>query len=213
MVMVKMCGMTNQEDAHRAASLGVRALGFIFAPSSRQVSPEKAKTIIETLPPFVTTVGVFVNERLNAVRDIQAYCGLDLVQLHGDESPQLCASLMPNVIKAFQIKNASSLTVLEAYTGHVRAFLFDAYSQKERGGTGQTFDWNLALEGKKWGVPMILSGGLDPDNVKKAVRTTAPYAVDVGSGVEERPGKKDPDLMKRFMNALTFQEGACPAHP
>lgn len=202
MVRVKICGMTNREDAHIAASLGVQALGFIFAPSPRQITPERAKRVIETLPPFVTTVGVFVNESLSVVKDVRAYCGFDLVQFHGDESPQMCASLMPIVIKAFQLKDASSLSALERYVGKVRAFLFDSYSKKVRGGTGQSFDWNLALEGKRHGVPVILSGGLDPDNVNDAIKATAPFAVDVGTGVEERPGKKDAKRMRRFMKAL-----------
>ena len=204
MVRVKICWMTNREDAYDAALLGVQALGFIFAPSPRQITPETAKAVIETLPPFVTTVGVFVNERLKAVKEIRAYCGFDLVQLHGDESPHMCASLMPNVIKAFQLKDASSLSALETYVGKVRAFLFDTYAKKERGGTGQTFDWNLAVQGKRHGVPLILSGGLNPDNVKEAIKATAPFAVDVGTGVEERPGKKDADQMRRFMKALAF---------
>ena len=204
MVSVKICGMTNREDAHDAASLGVQALGFIFAPSPRQITPETAKAVIETLPPFVTTVGVFVNERLKVVREIRAYCGIDLVQLHGDESPSMCAALMPNVIKAFQLKDASSLSVLAKYLGKVRAFLFDTYSKKERGGTGRTFDWNIAVEGKRHGVPVILSGGLNPDNVKEAIRATTPFAVDVNTGVEERPGKKDVNQMRRLMKALSF---------
>lgn len=204
MVRVKICGMTNREDAHEAASLGVHALGFIFAPSPRQITPERAKALIETLPPFVTTVGVFVNESLKAVKEIRAYCGFDLVQLHGDEPPPMCAALMPNVIKAFQLKDVSSLLALETYVGKVRAFLFDTYSKKGRGGTGQTFDWKLAVQGKRPGVPVILSGGLNPDNVKEAIGATAPFAVDVGTGVEERPGKKNVDQMRRLMKTLAF---------
>ena len=204
MVRVKICGLTNRQDAHDAASLGVQALGFIFAPSPRQITPEMAKAVIETLPPFVTTVGVFVNERLKTIQEIRAYCGFDLVQLHGDETPHMCASLMPNVIKAFQLKDASSLSALETYVGKARAFLFDTYSKKERGGTGQTFDWNLALEGKRHGVPVILSGGLNPDNVKDAIKKTAPFAVDLGTGVEESPGKKDVTQMRRLMETLAF---------
>ena len=204
MVRVKICGMTNKEDAYDAASLGVQALGFIFAPSPRQITPETAKAVIETLPPFVTTVGVFVNERLKAITEIKAYCGFDLVQLHGDETPHMCASLMPNVIKAFQLKDASSLSTVKTYVGKARAFLFDTYSKKERGGTGQTFDWNLAVEGKRHGVPVILSGGLSPDNVKDAIKATAPFAVDVGTGVEESPGKKDVGQMRRLIKTLVF---------
>ena len=202
MVKVKICGLTNREDAQDAASLGVQALGFIFAPSPRRITPEMAKAVIETLPPFVTTVGVFVNEKLKTIKEIRAYCGFDLVQLHGDETPRMCASLMPHVIKAFQLKDASSLSVLETYVGKTRAFLFDTYSKRKRGGTGQTFDWKLALEGKRHGVPVILSGGLSPDNVKDAIKMTAPFAVDIGTGVEESPGKKDVDQMKRLMKTL-----------
>ena len=143
-----------------------------------------------------------IGEKLKTIKEIRAYCGFDLVQLHGDETPRMCASLMPHVIKAFQLKDASSLSVLETYVGKTRAFLFDTYSKRKRGGTGQTFDWKLALEGKRHGVPVILSGGLSPDNVKDAIKMTAPFAVDIGTGVEESPGKKDVDQMKRLMKTL-----------
>jgi len=202
MVKVKICGITNYEDASIAVKLGADALGFIFAQSPRQVTPEEARDIICALPPFVKTVGVFVNEDPATIKRIIQFCGLDLVQLHGDESPDLCHELMPHTIKAFQLKDESSLSVIEPYLGRIRALLFDTYSEEKRGGTGQTFDWELAVRGKELGVPIILAGGLTPSNIERAISTIRPFAVDVSSGVEERPAKKSPLLMRRLMENI-----------
>ena len=149
---VKICGITNQEDASAAVDLGVDALGFIFAKSPRQIDPETARTIINSLPPFTMSMGVFVNEAPSKVRDIVEFCGLDLIQFHGDESPDLCSEFMPRAVKAFQLKNASSLEQIEPYYGKVRALLFDTYTKDKRGGKGKTFDWSLAIKGKKLGI-------------------------------------------------------------
>ncbi len=202
MVKVKICGITNYEDASIAVKLGTDALGFIFAPSPRQVTPEEARDIICALPPFVKTVGVFVNEEPATIKEIIQFCGLDLVQLHGDESPDLCQELMPYTIKAFQLKDESSLSAIDPYLGRVRALLFDTYSEEKRGGTGRTFDWELAVRGKELGVPIILAGGLTPSNIQQAISTVRPFAVDVNSGVEERPAKKSPLLMRRLMETI-----------
>jgi phosphoribosylanthranilate isomerase len=201
-VEVKICGITDYEDASIAVELGADALGFIFARSPRQITPEKARAIVREIPPFVKTVGVFVNEEPAAIREVIHYCGLDLAQLHGDESPDLCLSLMPYTIKALRIKDASSLQASMTYYGKVRALLLDTFSKEKAGGTGKTFDWRLALKVKKLEIPIILSGGLGPSNIREAVRTVEPYAVDVNSGVEERPGKKSPILMKDLMRLV-----------
>ena len=203
---VKICGLTNIEDASFAVELGVDALGFIFASSPRQILPEKAKEIIHALPPFIKTVGVFVNEEPSSISKTVQFCGLDLVQLHGDESPDFCGRFMPRAIKAFRLKDESSLHPVASYCEKVRAFLFDAYSKDKRGGTGKTFDWDLAVRGKEPGIPVILSGGLAPSNIEEAVSHVGPYAVDVNSGVEERPGIKSRSLMEDLMNTIRKME-------
>jgi len=201
-VAVKICGITDYEDASIAVELGAGALGFIFADSPRQITPQKARDIIRAMPPFVKTVGVFVDEGPAAIKEIIHYCGLDLVQLHGDESPDLCCELMPYTIKALRIKDESSLRTSRIYHGKVRALLLDTYSKDKAGGTGKTFNWQLAIKIKKLGIPIILAGGLGPANIDGAVSTVRPYAVDVNSGVEERPGKKSHTLMKDLMEKV-----------
>jgi phosphoribosylanthranilate isomerase len=208
-VKVKICGITNLEDASIAVELGANALGFIFAPSPRQITPPKARAIIRAIPSFVKTVGVFVNEAPAIIREVMQHCGLDLVQLHGDESPALCEEFMPCTIKALRIKDESSLQTSQPYQGKVRALLLDTYSKEKAGGTGKTFDWNLAIKIKKMGIPIILSGGLGPSNIDLAIHTVRPYAVDVNSGVEARPGKKSHSLIRDLTEKVrqaTFSE-------
>jgi phosphoribosylanthranilate isomerase len=200
-VNIKICGITNLADAALAVELGASALGFIFAPSPRQMTPQKVRKIVGAIPPFVKTVGVFVNEEISAIREVMQHCGLDLVQLHGDESPDLCAELMPYAIKALRVKDESCLRTSRAYHGKVRALLLDTYAREKAGGTGKTFDWNLAIKIKKIGIPIILAGGLEPANINLAIQTVNPYAVDINSGIEEYPGKKNPILMKAVMAA------------
>ncbi len=201
MVRVKICGITNLEDALLAAELGVDALGFIFYPKSpRAVSPGAAREIIRRLPPFVLTVGVFVDDEPARVEEIAAYAGLDWLQLHGAESPDYCRTVGRRVIKGFRVKGEESLPQLAPYQGAVQAFLLDAYKPGKPGGTGETFDWELARQAKAYG-PLILAGGLTPENVAGAIRVAQPAAVDVASGVEAAPGKKDPDKLKAFMEA------------
>ena len=202
MVKVKICGITNLEDASLAVELGFDAIGFIFAESPRKVSVEVTRDIINTIPPFMQTVGVFVNEEPAIIKEIVEVCGLDLIQLHGDEPPSVCDTLMPRSIKAFQLKDESSLEAINKYRGKARALLFDTYSKEKRGGTGKTFDWDLAVKGKRLGAPIILSGGLGPSNIEAAVLAVRPYAVDVNSSVEEQPGKKNPVLMEKLMNII-----------
>jgi phosphoribosylanthranilate isomerase len=201
-VAVKICGITNYEDAASAVDLGAAALGFIFADSPRQITPQKARDIIHAIPPFVKTVGVFVNEGPAKIKEIVHYCGVDLIQLHGDESPDLCRELMPFAIKALRIKDASSFKSSMAYQGKVRSLLLDTYAKDKAGGTGTTFDWQLAIKIKELGIPIILAGGLGPSNIDSAIRTVKPYAVDVNSGVEECPGKKNHVLMKDLMKQV-----------
>ena len=199
---VKICGITDHEDALIAAELGVSALGFIFARSPRQITQKKAREIIRALPPFVKAVGVFVNERPAHIKRVINYCGLDLVQLHGDESPDLCNHLMPYTIKVLRIKDEASLPEGSRYKGRTRALLLDTYSKYRAGGTGKTFCWEHALKIKQLGIRVILSGGLGPSNIVDAINTVRPYAVDVNSGVEERPGKKSHVLMKDLMEKV-----------
>jgi len=209
-VKIKICGITNPYDASMAVELGTDALGFVFAPSPRQVTPEQACHIINNLPPFVQTVGVFVDECLTRIRDIVNFCGLEIIQLHGGESPEFCTALMPHVIKGFRLNDSSSLLPIGDYRGKIRAVLLDAYQRGIQGGTGKTFDWNLAIAAGEFGIPVILSGGLSPSNIQRAIVTVQPYAVDVNSGVEDSPGIKSPFLMKKLMEKIreieTFEE-------
>ena len=201
-IKVKICGITNLEDASTAVDLGADALGFIFASSPRQITPHKARSIICDLPPSIKTVGVFVNENPAKIKQIMRHCGLDLIQLHGDESPDLCSVFMPHTIKALRIRDQSCLETSRVYYGNVRALLLDTYSKDKAGGTGKTFDWSLAVKIKELGIPIILSGGLGPSNINLAFQTVRPYAVDVNSGIEDYPGKKNPILMKAVMTPL-----------
>ena len=199
---VKICGITESRDALNAVELGFDALGFIFAPSPRQISPAGARRIIGAIPPFVKTVGVFVNEDAASIREHINYCGLDLVQLHGDESPDFCSNLMPHVLKAVRIMDESNLPVYTAYQGNVRGLLLDTYAKDKAGGTGKTFDWQSAIKIKEAGMPVILSGGLSPSNIVAAINTVKPYAIDVNSGVEDHPGKKSYRKMKELMDQV-----------
>lgn len=202
MVRIKICGITNPEDARLASELGADALGFIFHPASpRRVAPEAAREIIRQLPPFVLSVGVFVDEEAELVRDLAARLGLDWVQLHGRESPEYCRSLGLRVVKGFRIETESSLGALAEYRGAVQAFLLDTYKAGQAGGTGETFDWQLARRAQDFGA-IVLAGGLTPANVARAIEVARPQAVDVASGVEAAPGKKDPEKLRDFFAAV-----------
>jgi phosphoribosylanthranilate isomerase len=198
MVRVKICGITCVEDALQAVQAGADALGFVFYERSpRNLAQDRAASIISELPPFVQAVGLFVNADAGFVNDTADRCRLDLVQLHGDEPPEFCEQIRRRVIKAFRVRDASSLTPVRDY--RVAGILLDAYSPGAFGGTGLSFNWELAGSANKFG-PVILAGGLTPDNVREAVEKVAPYAVDVSSGVESSPGKKDPQLVRKFVN-------------
>ena len=200
-VRIKICGITNVDDALCAAKLGADAVGFVFARSPRQVSPEEAKSIAAALPPLVQTVGVFVDEDLKSVLSIAAFCHLDLLQFHGQEGPDYCAQFDRRVIKAVRVKTRAEVAVCSEYREVVDAFLLDTFVSGQSGGTGQTFDWNLGREAKQYG-PIILAGGLHADNVADAIAAVRPYAVDASSQLEKNPGTKDHEKMARFVEAV-----------
>jgi phosphoribosylanthranilate isomerase len=199
MVRVKICGITSPEDALMAVEAGADALGFVFFQGSpRCISIEQAAAIIRRLPPFVQTVGLFVNEELALVNSIADQCRLDLVQLHGEEAPEYCDNVRRRVIKAFRVKDHSVLESMANY--HVAACLLDAWSPVMHGGTGTTFNWEIAARAASL-QRIILAGGLTPENVAGAVAAVKPYAVDVSSGVESAPGKKDAGAVTSFIRA------------
>lgn len=191
---IKICGITNLEDALIAAEAGADALGFVFAPSPRQVTPEQAREIIRRLPPFVTTVGLVVNQ--DPLPILEA-CPLDVIQFHGTESPEQVAAVPCRAVKAFRVRSEEDLAPLSTY--EVSAFLLDAYVPGVMGGTGHRFPWDLAEKAKALERPVIVAGGLTPENVVLCVRTTRPYGVDVSSGVEAEPGRKDPEKVRAFI--------------
>ena len=199
-IKVKICGTTSLKDAFLAVESGADAIGFIFYKMSpRNISQKEAKEIILQLPPFIETVGVFVNETSDKINRIAEQCKLNSIQLHGEESPALCRRVKRKVIKAFRVKNADSLKSIASYD--VSGFLLDSYNDGSKGGTGQVFDWNLALRVKKQG-PVILAGGLNPYNVFTAIHRVKPYGVDVCSGVENSPGIKDHEKVRAFIKSV-----------
>jgi phosphoribosylanthranilate isomerase len=203
MIKIKICGITNVEDAREAIAAGADALGFVmYRKSPRHVEPSMVRAIVAELPPFVLPVGVFVNEDLLAVRSLMDECGLALAQLHGDETASYCEHLGRPALKAFRLKDRRSFLSLAEFRGraNVRGFLLDAYSTDAYGGTGTTADWSLAQEVAR-ATPVILAGGLTPSNVSAAIQVVRPHGVDVSSGVEERPGKKDGAKVRAFIEA------------
>lgn len=205
MVRVKICGITSAGDAMAAVAAGADALGFnFFGPSPRYIEPERAHAIRVSLPPFVATVGVFVDEDPEKVNRICRDCGLQYAQLHGHESPRRAARVKAaHVIKAIRVREEKDLKELGRYDA--AAYLLDAYVPNLPGGTGQTFDWELARRAASRGK-VILAGGLTPDNVAVAVAAARPYAVDVASGVEEEPGVKSRKLVTNFVRAAKSVE-------
>ncbi|GFO54742.1 N-(5'-phosphoribosyl)anthranilate isomerase [Geomonas sp. Red276] len=180
-----------------AAQAGADALGFIFFEKSpRFLDTEKAASIISSLPPFIQVVGLFVNAPLEFVNETADRCRLDIVQLHGDESPEYCRQVRRRVMKAFRVRGMESLATMPDY--RVAGFVLDAYSPNAYGGTGDRFDWECAVAAKSHG-PIVLAGGLEPENVASAVAQVAPYGVDVSSGVELSPGVKDPEKVRSFI--------------
>jgi phosphoribosylanthranilate isomerase len=203
---IKICGITREQDALYAAALGVDAVGFVLARSPRRVTPGRIQEITALLPPFVSTVGVFVDTDADDVREIVRTCRLDWVQLHGDEPPEYCADLGLNVLKAIRVRDAASIEAMAAYRDHVKGFVLDTYVERQKGGTGQTFDWALARQARAFG-PVILAGGLTAQTVTEAINMAEPYGVDVSSGVESAPGIKDHDRMRLFVEAVRNRLG------
>jgi len=204
-VKVKICGLTNYEDAVAAMEMGADLLGFNFYPKSpRFVAPEKAMRIISKLPAFIDIAGVFVNSPLEEIRDTIDQCQLNWIQLHGDESPQFCRELLSHnvkTMKAIRVKDQNDIRQAENY--FTDAILLDAFDPKKYGGTGLTFDWNIIGHiGKR----IFLAGGINPDNVAKAVKLGV-YGIDVCSGVEAEPGKKDHKKMRKLFDNIRHLRG------
>lgn len=202
MTKIKICGITNKQDAISAAGLGVDMLGFVcYKKSKRYIEPKIIKDIANELPPYVAKVGIFVDEDPEKVSEIAQDCLFDMLQFHGEESPEYCAGFKNSykIIKAFRIKDQKSLKGINDYNADY--YLLDTYSAESKGGTGRCFNWNI-LTGYELLRPIILSGGLTPSNVPQAIDIVSPYGVDVSSGVEMSPGKKDLDLMKKFVENI-----------
>jgi len=199
---IKVCGITEPEDARIAVAAGADGLGFIFVPQSpRHIDPDMVRKITRELPPLVDAVGVFVDEEMEVVEEIMQYCCLSFIQLHGSETPDYCEKISCRVMKSFSIGQATKSEDFAPYAEAVSGFLLDTLHKDMAGGTGQTFDWQL-LEHIKPPGPFVLAGGLTPDNVGDAIRQVKPFAVDVNSGVEYQPGRKDPDKLRSFVQAV-----------
>ncbi|MBU0759548.1 MAG: phosphoribosylanthranilate isomerase [Candidatus Omnitrophica bacterium] len=210
-VRVKFCGITSSGDAEKAIEAGADSLGFVFFKDSpRYVTPEYAEAIIKTLPPFVTGVGVFVNEDLRFIEDCVEKCGLSAVQLHGDESPEYCLRFKNlnmkgvKLIKGIRVKDEESTRSIEDCNAD--AILLDSYKADMYGGTGKVFDPSLAMLAKEYDRRLIISGGLNPDNVREMIKEIRPYGVDVSSGIESSPGKKNVELMEEFIREVRITE-------
>ncbi len=206
-IRIKICGITRLRDAEAAVNAGVDGLGFIFCEKSpRYIKPEKARQIIELLPPFVDTVGVFVDKKRKEAEEIINYCRLNYAQLHGDEPPKYCERLARfaapcTVIKAFRMKPGLSSKDFLPYNEHVKGFLLDSFSKNQPGGTGLIFDWNM-VEQLKIDKPVILAGGLGVDNVTEGLSELYPYGVDLNSALESKPGKKDARLIYEVVEKI-----------
>lgn len=198
-MFIKICGITNLNDAESAINAGANALGFMFVRQSpRFVTPEIVSGMSRLLPPHIARVGLFVNAPLDEVRRVADVCELTLVQLHGEESPAYCRSVGRPVLKAFRVKDSASLRPMRSFD--VSAYLLDAYVPGKSGGTGETFDWEHARAAAAQ-YRVVLAGGLTPDNVGSAIRQVNPYGVDVSSNVEASPGVKDPQKMRAFVHS------------
>jgi len=199
-VTVKICGITSEADALAAAEAGADAIGLMFYEGSpRHVILEQAKAISAVLPQHVMRVGVFVNAEEAFVHQALTECMLNILQFHGDETPEECSRYPVMTLKAFRVQGEETLAELEAYPS--AGYLLDAYVKDALGGTGATFNWDLAVRAQKFGKPIFLAGGLTPENVAEAVRKVQPFGVDVSSGVEIEPGRKDAEQMRTFVAA------------
>lgn len=208
MSRIKICGITNLEDALMAIEAGADALGFIFAESIRNINIENASYILRSIPPFISCVGVFANQPGSFIKEVLKNCPLDTLQFHGEEPSAEIAQFRPHkrVIKTIRIKDAESLRQFNQYQ-HVDAFCLDTYSQEHYGGTGKTFEWSLLADAELPSKPLILAGGLNHDNVEEAILKVNPFAVDVCSSVEEAPGKKSRTLVESFIKKVKSIKG------
>ena len=198
---VKICGITRPEDALAAARAGAHAIGLVFyAKSPRHVTPARAAEIVRVLPPFVTTVGLFVNATAEEVRAALAEAPVGLLQFHGDETPEFCRQFKRPYVKAVRVKAGVDLLQYAQEYHDAKALLLDAYVEGLHGGSGAAFDWSLIPRGLP--LPVILSGGLTPENVTEAVRRVRPSAVDVSSGVESAKGIKDAQKIAAFIKGV-----------
>jgi phosphoribosylanthranilate isomerase len=201
-MFIKICGITNLEDAQSAVEAGADALGFVFAESPRSIEPKRAKEIIAGITARALCVGVFVNETPAKVEETVKYCGLGAAQLHGDESPDYCSNIkVDKIIKAFHIENETSLKFMKGYDSAF-TYLLDTFSRDRYGGTGRTFNWNIAVKAKALMKPIILSGGLSLSNIAEAIKVVRPYGVDISGSIESSPGKKDIGRMRRLIEEI-----------
>lgn len=200
-VKIKICGITNIDDAAKAVYYGANALGFVFYKKSpRYISPSKARRIVEAMPPFVTPVGVFVDQKERAIREILKFTRISTVQFHGDEDPAFCTRFSDvKIIKAFRVGQDFDIERVKKYK--VDAYLFDTYQEAQFGGTGKTFNWDI-IKNVKWIKPVILSGGLKSENIRDALETVKPDSIDISSGVEKMPGIKNHNLIREFFETV-----------
>ncbi len=204
---VKFCGITRIEDALYAANLGVDAIGLVFYEKSpRAVTIEQACAIAKQLPAFVTRVGLFVNAERSYIKEAAEKSQLDLLQFHGDESADECEYFDRPFIKAVRMREGLDLAQISDEYHQASGLLLDAYDKTMFGGTGKTFDWKMIPDQRT--MPIILAGGISPDNVQQAINDVRPYAIDVSGGIEANKGIKDPRKMNAFMQEVTFTTGA-----
>ena len=203
LIKIKICGITRKEDTLLAAELGAWAVGFIFVKNTpRYISPEKVAEIIKELPQNLIKIGVFADESIEEIKSIAIQTGITKIQLHGEESPDFCENLAKltgkEIIKAIKVKSDEDLQLITQYKDKVSFVLLDSYCENQLGGTGKTFDWEIAKKAKEYGIPIILAGGLNPDNIKQAYEAVKPYAFDISSGVEISKGVKDNEKLRKL---------------
>ncbi len=206
-VWVKVCGLTRMEEVEAAVRAGADAVGFVFAPSRRQVTPEQVRNLTRAVPDGVDRVGVFVDERVERVQAVAEYCRLNVLQFHGSEPPEYCSSFDGEVIKAIRVLGTESLREMERYRGAVDCYLLDTYVEGQHGGSGKTFEWSWARKAVEAGYPVIVAGGLGPDNVILALREVNPQGVDASSGLETG-GKKESEKITTFVQVVRAWEAA-----
>jgi len=209
-VKIKICGITRKEDALLASKLGAWAVGFIFVKNTpRYISPENATEIIKFLPENLQKIGVFADSSLEEIKNIADKTKITKIQLHDEESPEFCKELAnltgKEIIKAIRVKSYEDLKLLPQYKNKVSFILLDSFSENEAGGTGKTFDWEIAKKAKEYDIPIILAGGLNSDNIKQAFDLVQPYALDISSGVEAKKGIKDSEKLKKLFTISSLQ--------